>query len=111
MMDTAINAFNRELGKNGYLLNYSPDKPGEFSLAKPDGTTPYDQNKPIQVKDFATRVLAENKILKVSGTPQGGQPTPQPTPIVIQQGGGGSQIDTSAYMNAINQSLAEATKN
>jgi len=110
MLDTAMIAFNRELSKNGFVLNYSPDKPGQFSLVKPDGTVPYDQNKPIELKDLATRVLAENKLLKVSGTPNTGAPNQIPNFVPQVQNGGAPGPDTSAYQAALQQAAVDNSR-
>lgn len=102
---------DRDLAAKGLVLIYDPEKPGDLGLTKQDGTIPYDQNKPVTVKEIATRLLAENKLLKVSGAAPAAPNKPagaQPQPHVVSTGNAGA-MDTSAYMNAVNTALADRT--
>lgn len=88
-IETAKALVNRKLAEAKYRVGYDPDS-NSISLLTDAGLAAYENNAPVAFKDFASRILADNKLLKVAapagpGTDKpkptnGWQPAPMPTP-------------------------------
>jgi len=107
--NTAKLILDSEIEKQKYKVDYDPDK-SFFGLKTPEGMDVYNENRAlVSFKDFASKVFAENKLLKVGGAPQGGQPNTstngQAASVIVQTGG--QRRDTSAFDAAIKESLKD----
>lgn len=104
----ANEALNRKAAERKYTISFNPDN-STFGLKTEAGLEPYEGNTPVTYKGFVDSVLAEAKLLKVSGS--GGTPPPitppagTPPPRVATAGG----RNTSAYEQALANSLADYT--
>lgn len=89
-IETAKALVNRKLAEAKYKVGYDPDN-NAISLQTEAGLAAYENNTPVVFKDFASRILADNKLLKVAapappapGNPpkpaSGWNPAPMPTP-------------------------------
>lgn len=75
-IDTANALLNRKLAEAKYKVGYDPET-NSISLLTEAGMLAYENNTPVDFKGFASRVLADNKLLKVAA-PAGGPPQPKP---------------------------------
>ena len=75
-IDTANALLNRKLAEAKYKVGYDPET-NSISLLTEAGMLAYENNTPVDFKGFASRVLADNKLLKVAA-PAGGTPQPKP---------------------------------
>ena len=75
-IDTANALLNRKLAEAKYKVGYDPET-NSISLLTEAGMLAYENNTPVDFKGFASRVLADNKLLKVAAPASG---TPQPKP-------------------------------
>lgn len=66
--ETVKNLINRKLTDKKYRHEYDAQS-NKHSLKTEDGLDAYDGHTPVSFNDFLTSVLAENKLLKVSGGP------------------------------------------
>lgn len=82
--------------ENGELKLYNAKNPDLVFL---------ENNKPISFSDLSTSILANNKLLKVTGqaSPKAPVKTPQQTP-------GGKQLDASKYTTALDADIEALTK-
>ena len=75
-IDTANALLNRKLAEAKYKVGYDPET-NSISLLTEAGMLAYENNTPVDFKGFASRVLADNKLLKVAA-PAGGPPQHKP---------------------------------
>ena len=78
-IDTANALLNRKLAEAKYKVGYDPET-NSISLLTEAGMTAYENNSPVDFKAFATRVLADNKLLKVAAPAPAGQQSNPPLP-------------------------------
>lgn len=64
-IETAKALVNRKLAEAKYKVGYDPDN-NAISLQTEAGLAAYENNAPVVFKDFASRILADNKLLKVA---------------------------------------------
>lgn len=75
-IDTANALLNRKLAEAKYKVGYDPET-NSISLLTEAGMLAYENNTPVDFKGFASRILADNKLLKVAA-PAGGPPQHKP---------------------------------
>ena len=111
-IDTANALLNRKLAEAKYKVGYNPET-NSISLLTEAGMTAYENNSPVDFKAFATRVLADNKLLKVAApAPAGQQSKPAATgwnqaPMPAPTTNGKPAPDMSAIAEA-NRKAAES---
>lgn len=66
--ETAKNLIARKLSEKKYRHEFDPEQ-NKHSLKGEDGLEVYNGNTALQFSDFVQSILAENKLLKVSGEP------------------------------------------
>jgi hypothetical protein len=102
LIETASVLLNRKLNENKIKLEYNPDS-DSIGLKTESGMDFYKDNSPVSFKSFADAVLAESKLLDVSGasapTTPAASPTPAPRQTIIS--GGGKTQDASKFFAAL----------
>lgn len=95
--------------ENGYKLDYDFDN-SNFTLKHPDGREIFVNNSPLNFKDFASKVFADNGLLKVSG----GNGTPNDLKNngqhIIQNGSTVKDGYSPEALNMIEQIIGDASK-
>ena len=93
LADTKLKKY---LAEKGFTLQYNPDDASNmFKVVTITGLDAFEGNTPVTFKGLADKVIADNKLIKVSGTnekPQSHNPN-NPQPIIIE---GKSRNDFSA---------------
>jgi len=111
-IDTANALLNRKLAEAKYKVGYDPET-NSISLLTEAGMLAYENNTPVDFKGFASRVLADNKLLKVAApAPAGQQSKPAATgwnqaPMPAPTTNGKPAPDMSAIAEA-NRKAAES---
>lgn len=96
---TARMIFEEKLKEKGGRIKYTED--GIKLVSSQDETLDFTiDHKPVQFKDFADSVMAENKLLKLKSNDPTPSPRPAPTP-------GNTPIKAPAALNAIDKALAD----
>lgn len=102
LIETASVLLNRKLNESKIKLSYDPDS-DTIGLKTESGMDFYKDNTPVSFKGFADSVLAESKLLDVTGasapTAQAAQPTPAPRQTIIS--GAGKTQDASRFFAAL----------
>ena len=74
---TAKALLDEELKKAGFVVGFDPES-ASITLQTESGMTAYENNSPADFKAFASRVIADNKLLNVAAPSGNGQPQPKP---------------------------------
>ena len=102
LIETASVLLNRKLNEAKVKLQYDPDT-DTIGLKTESGMDFYKDNSPVSFKGFADSVLAESKLLDVTGASapikDAAQPTPAPRQTIIS--GGGKTQDASRFFAAL----------
>jgi len=102
LIETASVLLNRKLNESKVKLEYNPDS-DSIGLKTESGMDFYKDNSPVSFKSFADAVLAESKLLDVTGatapTSTAAQPTPAPRQTIIS--GAGKTQDASKFFAAL----------
>lgn len=102
LIETASVLLNRKLNEAKVKLEYNPDT-DSIGLKTESGMDFYKDNSPVSFKSFADSVLAESKLLDVTGasapTANAAQPTPAPRQTIIS--GTGKTQDASKFFAAL----------
>lgn len=102
LIETASVLLNRKLNESKVKLEYNPDS-DSIGLKTESGMDFYKDNSPVSFKSFADAVLAESKLLDVTGatapTSAAAQPTPAPRQTIIS--GAGKTQDASKFFAAL----------
>ena len=73
------------LAEKGFTLQYNPDDAANmFKVVTTTGLDAFEGNTPVTFKGLTDKVIADNKLLKVSGTPPNQPPHPNNNPIIIE---------------------------
>lgn len=90
--------------KNKVVFNEESDS---LQLFTEQDTEVYKDNKPMNLKQYVESLLAENKLLKVTPTQSPGDGKKKEPILVATPSQNGSKLDTSAYMQEVNQALQD----
>lgn len=74
---TAKALLDEELKKAGFVVGFDPES-ASITLQTESGMTAYENNSPADFKAFASRVIADNKLLNVAAPSGNGQSQPKP---------------------------------
>lgn len=110
-IETAKALINRRLADAKYNVGFDPETTS-ISLLTEGGMTAYENNAPVDFKSFATKVLADNKLLKVAAAAPATHQTPQapksgwnPVPPQPTTYGGKPAMDNSRMGAAFEQAV------
>lgn len=109
ILDTAKNLVNRKLQEAKLKAEYNPEQ-NTFSLKTESGMEYFKDNSPVAFKTFLDSTLAENKMLKISGSDKKVEQKAQPNQFERQQSNGKGQINMAAFDAIIDEQIQAATK-
>jgi len=102
LIETASVLLNRKLNEAKVKLEYNAES-DNIGLKTESGMDFYKDNSPVSFKSFADAVLAESKLLDITGatapTSTAAQPTPAPRQTIIS--GAGKTQDASKFFAAL----------
>lgn len=85
------------LAEKGFMLQYNPDDAANmFKVVTTTGLDAFEGNTPVTFKSLTDKVIADNKLLKVSGTPPNQPPLPNNNNQVIIDGKRGNDFSAMA---------------
>ena len=99
---TAKNVIENSLSKDKLTVGFDPES-GNLRLQTTDGTDYYVNNKMVNVDDYFSSKLAENKLLKVTGT----APATPATPASTIEVSGQSKLNNSKMLESLAASVKD----
>lgn len=104
-MIVADTKFKKLLAEKGLTLQYSPEGEEPFKVITNTGTDYYEQNLPVKFKAMLDKVVADNKLIQVSGGNTSTQTTA--TPQTMTTGGSKSSVSMNAAASEMETQIAK----